>query len=178
MTAEDLKKYKQIFPYWKDRVGRCKKILLLSPNIQQVLLMRRLFFFSSITIWSQKRYDLNYPMPDSFDLIAAFNIFHYSDNPTLWFDHILPKCKFFLLQDLINRQRQKLYEFDDDGDSMRYSFSSKGVISKYSGSFDLSQYDHMIEDFVVYDGGGVTGAGIPGALHFLLLMHGTLSKNS
>ncbi len=178
MTREDMRMYETVFPRWRDVVtgGQSDRepklrIVLLSCSKEQTHLIKRLFPRSRLMKLTVDAYNLNDPLKRDVEVIAAMNVFHYSDNPLLWFSNILPFCRYAWIQDLINRKRLENSELGADGDRTRYCYTKRGIVSDFPGAFDLSILDERVVDFCVYEG-GTTGAGVRDTKHFLMCLRG------
>ena len=165
MVPEDFEQIQKQFSNWKD--PSIKEITLLSPNEEQYQLIKKIFSKANITVYTIKSWKLDYPNKRHYDLICAMNVFMYSKRPILWFENVLNYCRYFWLQDLINRYRNKEgqpIQLGNDGDSMRYSFSPN-IQSTFEGAFDLAVFKEKIIDFHAYPTKG-------GNMHFLCCMKG------
>ena len=165
MIAEDEAAYRLVFRSWATEISP-GTICLLSPCGEQTRFMKETFPNSSVTSLFKDDWDLNQTAPKTFDLVAAMNVFMYSDNPRLWFRNTLAACKLMWLQDLIVRKRDKSSEFGQDGDKARFRYLAEG----FEGAFDLSGVP--VERFCSYD------AGIPNgvrSVHFLAQIKGSLT---
>jgi len=101
-----------------------------------------------------------------FDLIFAANVMHYSPSPRQWYANILDACEVFMVQDLVNRRRSEQAPFlGNDGDSARYEYRERGVISEHANAFDLGQLGARFVNFETYPTSS-------GALHFIALIEG------
>ena len=123
-------------------------------------------------------WDLNQPFPASgrVDLVIASNVFHYSPDPERWFSNVLGMTRYLILQDLITRRRSSTPDgLCDDGDRMRYSYSSEGVQSDFSGAYDLSAQARHIHTFTRFDGGRNEhhAPPLPPPSHYCALLRGT-----
>lgn len=132
-----------------------QNVIMLSPNDEQYRLIREEFTGSTIYSLKKASWDLNNPTDDTADLIVACNVFHYSKNPTLWFQHVFAACKFFLIQDLISRKRNGNNELGDDGDATRYDWRSSS--QKNHPVFDLVVFEDRLLHFQAYDAGSRDG---------------------
>ena len=173
MTAHDYTAYAKHFPDWKSEIGIIEKIAVLSGYDKQISLMRSLYPDISVDDLSMRSWDLNTLPPRSYDLVVAMNVFHYSTNPKLWFSNVLSSCKWFWMQDLINRYRDGLGQLGDDGDILRFKCPPLGMLSFFTNAFDISYLVDRIKKVVVYDGGGSTDPFRP-STHFLACIKGDL----
>jgi len=133
-------------------------VLLLSPHLDDVRLVRTLFPLARLHASRAEFWNLYRPFPvrgAKFDLIIASNVFHYSSDPALWFNHVLDVTDWLLVQDLIARRRSRSSGsgLGHDGDTMRYMYSRRGVYSDYIGAYDLSALDDRMVYFTEYKGG-------------------------
>ncbi len=147
---------------------RPRRVLLLSPNIDQYRLLRATH--PEATIYSSDRFlwDLSKPKSWTFDVIFAANVMHYSPAPRAWYDHVLGACELFVVQDLVNRRRSARPPFlGADGDRVRYQFRERGVISEHAHAFDLGQLQARFLRFSTYPTS-------TGALHFVAVLQGRL----
>lgn len=128
-----------------------KTVCLLSPT-QEIEFYENLFPNAKIFTKNISNWDLNEKCEDHFDLIVAHNVFHYSNDPSLWLKNVMNSCGVFLMQDLLVRPRGRNgSQFCDDGDKTRYSF---GNVKLFDGpTFDLSLENVRIFDIVIYSGG-------------------------
>ncbi len=125
---------------------------MLSPNETQYRLIQKIFPNANISVCTIKNWNLNNQSKRHYDLICAMNVFHYAKQPAIWFENVLNACRYFWIQDIINRWRSKpgcYSQFGYDGDSMRYSFLPE-IHSDFEGAFDLSKYKEKIIDFHAY----------------------------
>jgi hypothetical protein len=167
LVPEDLEQILRYFSIWKDQ--SIQEIALLSPCEEQYQLIKKLFPKAHINVYTIRNWNLDYPNKRHYDLICAMNVFHYSKTPPLWFENVLNACRYFWLQDLVNRYRsdKRPCQLGDDGDSMRYCFSPN-IHSTFDGAFDLSVFKEKITDFHAYPTEG-------GNMHFLCSMKGKAS---
>jgi len=145
---------------------------MLSPNEEQYQLIKKIFPNANIRVYTIKSWNLDKPNKRHYDLICAMNVFHYSKQPLLWFDNVLNSCRYFWLQDLINRYRstKEGLQLGNDGDSMRYSFSPN-IHSSFEGAFDLALFKERIIDFHAYPTKGQS-------IHFLCCMKGNSTPDT
>jgi hypothetical protein len=136
MTESDLKAYKN-WELWSRSIDP-KIIGLLSCNQQQYNIIHELFPNSEIIQYGINSWNLNNSQKRLHDLIVACNVFHYSDNPQLWFYNVLSCTNVLWIQDIINRYRGNDSQLGFDGDSMRYSYQD--FKSSFEHTVDISQF--------------------------------------
>ena len=133
-----------------------RDILLLSAYVEDFALVKGHFAEARIFAATVKNWDLNqaFPAKGGVDLVVTSNVFHYSPNPTLWFENVLRMTRLFVVQDLISRRRSKTADgLCDDGDRVRYSYSAQGVTSDLPGAYDLDALGDQILRFEEFEGG-------------------------
>lgn len=169
----DLREYEKVFPRWEEKVrGQIHRILLLSPSGEQRHLINRLFPGAYVAELSHTQWDLNHPGQEDWDLIGAMNVFMCSPDPTLWFKHVLSRCKYFWIQDLIRARRNGAEECAKaDGDLTRYCYLP-AVTANIPDAYDLSRFSDRLVDFHTY-----VSTGQDGALSFLMSLKGDLLYN-
>lgn len=131
-------------------------VLLLSPSDDDIEFLRRQFPAARLLVATRGTWDLAEPFPADgrVDLVVASNVFHYSPHPERWFSHVLAMTRYFIVQDLISRRRSSAPDgLCDDGDRMRYSFTSRGVRSEFACAYDLSGHEASVRVFMPFDGG-------------------------
>jgi hypothetical protein len=131
-------------------------LLLLSPSDDDVDFLRARFPKARLLVATRGTWDLNrpFPVPGRVDLVVASNVFHYCPDPERWFSNVLGMTRYFIVQDLVSRRRSTAPDgLCDDGDRMRYSYSSEGVRSDFAGAYDLSAQARHIRTFLRFDGG-------------------------
>lgn len=156
MTEEDYEQLKRLAA----ALGGFKRIALLSPTLEHQL-------FPGATSLSQRRWDLQDPGRQSFDLIVAANVFMYSSEPELWFRNVLSSCKYLLLLDVVRRRRGP-EEFGADGDRMRYSVGD--AQPRVDRFFDLARLHDRVLGYRTFYGGANPLDDDP--LHFVALIRG------
>jgi len=136
-----------------------RSVMLLTPSKYDVDLVRATFQTARIFVATRKTWDLNrrFPSDGTVDLLVVSNVFHYSPDPALWFENVLGMTTHCIVQDLIFRRRSASPDGlnkdpADGGDSVRYSFESRGERSEFASPFDLSALENQIEYFEAYDG--------------------------
>jgi hypothetical protein len=156
ITERNHRALAQAFEAFRKSCAEPDDLLLLSPSLDDVAFVRREFRKSRLFVATRNTWDLNRPFPAGgrVDLVIASNVFHYSPDPKLWFAHVLGMTRYFVLQDLIFRRRSTEPEgLGKDGDSMRYTLSSRSVASPFASAFDLSALAPSIEFFLEFEGG-------------------------
>ena len=161
MTSADLSMYSKYFPTWGSGLTDINTIFTISANSQQTSVFKELFPAATIKNWSRDVWDLNERNSESCDLLFAGNVFHYSNDPAVWFDNCMQCTEVFWIQDLINRSRDYT-QLGGDGDTMRYSLLPH-VESDQADAFDLSQLKG-IKKFYTYDDENENGP----AKHFIM----------
>lgn len=127
--------------------------------------------FPKATRLPRRRWDLNKPGGQRFDLLVASNVFMYSPDPARWFRHVLASCKYFLLLDLVRRRRSDSDEFGTDGDCMRYAIGdSRPRVERH---FDLNCLGDRLMGYHTFYGGANAVDADP--LHFIGLFRGDLA---
>jgi hypothetical protein len=168
MVPQDLDVVAAFLSSWSER--SIASILLISPNRDQYRQFRKAYPAAKIYCSDRPAWDLNERREWRFDLIFASNVFMYSPAPRLWFENVLRSCRHFLVQDLVNRRRSTVPPYlGDDHDAIRYEFRERGVVSEFTGAFDLSVMNDRCEHFEAY----AAEHTIPGsARHFIALFRG------
>lgn len=140
------------------------RVALLSPGPQE----RKLF--PKATVLRRDDWDLNQKRRDlRFDLIIACHVFHYSSEPSRWFENVGASCRALLITDLIRRKRSAEGELGQDGDSIRYAVDEhRPSVPRF---FELNSLGERLLARHVYP--GATNEYGP-ALHFLALIRGEL----
>lgn len=138
MIPEDMIMYQKHFPQWRKELPYLPDVVgVLSPNSEQLDYIRELFPYSKVTAIYFHNWDLNDYNRAKFDLLVAMNVFHYSNNPDIWFDNVLRSCRVFWMQDINSRKRGKDGgELCNDGDSVRYYYGDV-LPEKGKPSFEL-----------------------------------------
>jgi hypothetical protein len=140
------------------------RIGLLSPSKEERAL------FPRATVLTRKDWDLDERRPDlRFDVIIACNVFHYSPDPTRWFNSVTASCRAFLCTDLIRRKRSLEGELGHDGDCMRYAIGGEEPV--IGPRFDLNLLDHPLLGYLTFAGAANEYGD---ARHFLALVRGQL----
>lgn len=136
--------------FLKSRNLDVNNVCVLSPTTELPYYEQ---IFSNIKTRTEAEWNLNYnnPYSEKFDLIIAHNIFYMSRDPELWLNNVMNSCRYFLLQDLLKRQRSIDSEFCKfDNDNTRFSFNNHKY---YDGkTFNLSNIKHKIINGNIYDG--------------------------
>lgn len=153
------------------------QVLLLSPHANDWRFIKSRLPGARLYVATAKTWDLNDPLSGAgyFDLIVASNVFHYSREPRVWFDNVLARTRYLVLQDLIYRRRSPRAPFlGNDGDAVRYCYSRRGVTSGFAEPFDLSEIDARIVWFQDYEGGRneLHPDSEPAPRHFVLVARG------
>ena len=172
MVPEDYEQMQKHFPLWK-KDQNFHEICLLSPNLDEYKLIKVLFPKANIYICSIKNWNLKEESKKKYDLVCAMNVFHYSDNPDIWFKNVFQSCRYFWLQDLIIRCRSEKglpFQLGKDGDAMRYCFLPE-IRSTFENAFNLSVFKLRILNFYAYPVKGIVGNE---SLHFICNMKGDL----
>lgn len=133
-----------------------RDVLLLSPSMADVMLVRKQFAKTRVFIATRRTWDLNHPFPakGKMDPVIASNVFHYSKDPAVWFRNVLNMTDCFILQDLVSRRRSAASDgLCEDGDSMRYCYRAKQVESDFAAAYDLSALQDSILFFEEFEGG-------------------------
>jgi hypothetical protein len=125
---------------------------------------------------SRHEWDLNEPTERHFDLLVASNVFMYSHDPERWFANVLESCAYFLLIDLVRRQRSRQTEFGRDGDCLRFAFGEERP--RVSNVFELGILGDRLLEGKTYPGGANEFDSAP--LHVIALIggHTTLAAES
>lgn len=148
MVPQDLAQYNKWFPKWREDF---KSICLLSPWEAQYDVVRATFLEAEIVSLSKAEWDLRESHSESYDLICAMNVFQYAKDPATWFSNVFKSCKYFWIQDLVNRARgSEGHLCETDGDAMRYCYRPE-VLSDFGQAFDLSALGDRVLDFVFYE---------------------------
>ncbi|MEO8900076.1 MAG: hypothetical protein ABI488_00725 [Polyangiaceae bacterium] len=133
-------------------------VLLVSPFLDDVALVRRHLPRARILVATVKTWDLNlaFPLNGKVDAVISSNVFHYSPDPSLWFKNVLNMTEFLVMEDLISRRRSTRPDglcMDGERDATRYCYAAKGVKSDFPNAYDLSQLGDQILYFQDYEGG-------------------------
>jgi hypothetical protein len=156
MTEDDFKQLQRLSKH----LGSFSRVGVFSPTQEREL-------FPNARAIPRRRWDLNEPGNLRFDLLVAANVFMYSPAPARWFQHVLASCKYFLLQDVVRRQRGS-GEFGGDGDQMRYAVGD--ARPRVENSFDLASLGDRLLGFLTYHGGANEVDADP--LHVIALFRG------
>lgn len=130
--------------------------------------------FPGATALPRRRWDLNEPGTDEFDLIVASSVLMYSADPARWFGNVLAACGCFLLIDLVRRRRREDSEFGGDADCMRYAIG--GERPRVDRFFDLDALGDRVLGFRTYYGGASAHDDDP--LHLIAILRGDLALTS
>ena len=177
MIEKDLSAYSRYFTKWCNQLDYLEYVCMLSPNRQQYDFVKRLFPKAKLHWSTVNDWDLNKSNDAKYDLIIACNVFHYSPNPDLWFKNVLDSCRYFWIQDLIDRYRSSNGQLGTDGDSRRYSYMPD-YKSEYPESFDLSLYDKNIISFKAYKCKAPLVNPNSNCLHLICFMRGFQARNN
>jgi len=155
-----------------------RTLLLLSPSDEDIDFLHAQFPRARLLVATRGTWDLNRPFParGRVDLVVASNVFHYSPEPERWFENVLGMTRYFIIQDLVSRTRSTAPDgLCDDGDRMRYSYSSAGVKSDFAAAYDLSAQAEHIQTFERFDGGRNEhhAPPLPAPTHYCALLKGT-----
>ncbi len=148
----------------REPLANLPRIALLSPSREECAL------FPKATVLTRNDWDLDERRPDlRFDVIIACNVFHYSADPTRWFNNVTASCRAFLLTDLIRRKRSADSELGHDGDCVRYAIGSEEPVTP--ARFDLNSFGDRLLGYLTFAGAANEYGQ---ALHFLALLRGHL----
>lgn len=163
MTHQDFEQLQQLAPH----LSAFRRVGVFSPLREGE---RKLFPKAvSLPRW---RWDLNRPSRQRFDLLVACNVFMYSPDPALWFRNVLASCRYFLLLDLIRRQRDSHDEFGSDGDRMRYAVGDERP--RVARHFDLTSLGDRVVGYRTFFGGANAQDNTP--QHVVALIRGDLAE--
>jgi hypothetical protein len=168
MTPEDYEQLREISPFFDD----LPSVGVLSPRHSRVVSRVRdseLRLFPMAKAISRRQWDLNDPGSREFDLLVAANVFMYSPSPWQWFEHVLARCSYFLLVDLVRRKRAADDEFGPDGDRMRYAIGDEQP--RVADFFDLVLLDGQVLGWRTFYGGANEFDESP--MHFMALLRGS-----
>jgi hypothetical protein len=119
----------------------------------------------------RRRWDLNVPGREEFELIVGSSVLMYSPQPDRWLRHILAACEYFLMIDLVRRRRREGSELDLDGDRMRFAIGdARPRVDTY---FDLTTLGDRLLGFRTYHGGANAHDDRP--VHLIALFRGDLA---
>lgn len=142
MTSEDLEQLKTVAAV----LPPMKRIGVFSPWREaegQV--------FPQATALPRWRWDLNRPSRRTYDLLVACNVFMYAPDPAKWFRHVLAQSRYFLLLDLVRRQRSEGHELGPSGDSLRFGLGEHQP--RVPSVFDLAELgDRLLGGHAFYGG--------------------------
>jgi hypothetical protein len=120
----------------------------------------------------RRRWDLNHPGRDRFDVLVASNVFMYSEGPGRWFRNALSCCRYLVLIDLVRRRRSPNAELGTDGDCMRYRIG--GSQPRVERQFDLGVLGDRLLAYKTYAGGA--NAFDPAPEHVAAIIRGDLAE--
>jgi hypothetical protein len=176
MTNEDFDQLRRLGRH----LGEIPSVGLLSPHRTRSLkrFWRRepigeQLVFPDATTLPRRRWDLNEPSGRRFDLLVASNVFMYSPDPPRWFTHVFAACSYFLMLDLVRRQRSQDSEFGPDGDCMRYAVGE--ARPRVDRQFDLGLLGDKLLGYRPYYGGANAFDEDP--LHVVALLRGDLTPD-
>lgn len=176
MTREDFEQLR--------RVGRhldaLPRIGLLSPvrrrsrrrPWRRTVTTERAIFPTATTL-SRRKWDLDRPGTERFDLLVASSVFMYSADPRRWFGNVLEACTCFLMVDIVRRKRSTAGELGEDGDRMRYALG--GELPRVSTFFDLDVLGERVLAARTYPGGANAFDSEP--LHVIALIRGDVEPD-
>lgn len=151
--------HEQIIQALKFKNIEARKILLLSPSLFDVQLIRKIFPGSSIYVALFEDWNLNDMPPNgigSFDLAIASNVFMYSENPRAWFSNLLETANIVVLQDIKYRKRSNKFPYLGlDADKVRYTNKLNNYfnVEPNQPTFELCQLSNVeIVYYNEYDG--------------------------
>jgi hypothetical protein len=107
--------------------------------------------FRKLVSLPRRRWDLNHPGRDRFDVLVASNVFMYSTDPARWFRNALSCCRYLVLLDLVRRRRSPDAEYGTDGDCMRFRIDP--AVPRVEPYFDLATLGDRLVAHKVYYGG-------------------------
>jgi hypothetical protein len=139
MTERDLEVTRKFLTKAVPVLGQVRSVLALSPDHRQYQLLRETFPDAQIVSLTQEAYDIDDgPAPGGlYDVAFLGNVFMYCKKPTVWFRNLLESSRVLLVQDLIRAWRGGDMELGQDGDSLRFSFSSMGELARVPETFDV-----------------------------------------
>ena len=171
MTNEDFEQLRRVGRHLQelDRVGLVSPVPRRSRRRpwRRVRVTERAVF-PRATVLPRGSWDLNEPTEERFDLLVASNVFMYSRDPERWFANVLDACAYFLLIDLVRRQRSSDSEFGRDGDSLRFRIGE--ARPRVTDFFDLDALGSRVLGSRAYPGGANAFDASP--LHAIVLMRG------
>jgi len=161
LTNEDFERLRRI----ASDLNASSQVGILSPTVEAPL-------FPRATHLPRKRWDLNHPGTQRFDLIIGANVFLCSGNPDRWFANVLASCKYFVIQDVVRRKRGPVGEFGPDGDQTRFAVGDERP--RTSQYFDLATLGDRVLGFRTYFGGANEYDDEP--THFVAVLRGDLAE--
>jgi hypothetical protein len=160
------------WPIWRDRLEMSvQSVVNLSPDSKQAGILRSMFPSADIMEKTIGNWDLNEPATFSCGLVVACNVFHYSPNPTLWFQNVFKVCHWFWMQDLCLRDRGGCNGRGLDGDQVRYAYGGLPSSSKFD-LCALKDIKDRITDIHFYDAGSKESGKL--CLNFVACFRGDL----
>lgn len=171
MTEEDFEQLQRVGRHLRvfDRVGLLSPVRARPrrrPWTRSVTTEHAVFPQASAL--SRRRWDLNEPTHERFDLLVAANVFMYSGNPARWFANVLDACACFLLIDPVRRQRSHDSEFGQDGDCLRFAVGEERP--RVAPFYDLAALGDRVIGSKTYPGGA--NAFDPAPAHLIALIGG------
>lgn len=128
-----------------------RKLHCFHLNETQYRLLQKIFPNANIWVCTIKNWNLNNQNKRHYDLICAMNVFHYAKQPTIWFENVLNACRYFWIQDIINRWRSKPVFFTV---WLWWRFNALQFFTRHTfwfrGGFWLEHIQEKIIDFHAY----------------------------
>tara|TARA_B110000908_G_C10267203_1_gene465463 strand:- start:6945 stop:8129 length:1185 start_codon:yes stop_codon:yes gene_type:complete len=178
VVKEDIEQYKIFWKkFLKENDKYIKTVAIHSPDNDSSI-FKEIFKGKELFNVSIKKWNLNNKINVTFDLLILNNIIMYSKTPEKWFKNIFNSCKFVIIEDLIDRNRnndkgmKSQLSIGDSEDSMRYSFSHLNVKTQSDVSFDISKLKNRIINVNFYK----TEA--PSSKHFICSFKGDKSLSN
>jgi len=162
MTKEDFEELQRLAPHLSE---------FRSTGVFSPIREGERKIFPKATSLPPRRWNLNKPHRQRFDLLVASNVFMYSPDPARWFRHVLASCKYFLLLDLVRRRRAQNSELGADKDSMRYAIGE--ARPRVERHFDLGNLGDRLLGHRTFYGGASAFDDDP--LHVVALFRGDLA---
>jgi hypothetical protein len=124
-----------------------------SADAEQVGYLREKWPDAWVMQHSVNSWNLYFPLDgdENYDLIHIGNTFMCSQDPQVWFDNVLSRCRWLVVQDLVLGWRERDSETSPQtGDYMRYSY--KEHRARIENAFDLEKaLGDRIKMFVPYE---------------------------
>ena len=168
MKEQDLQKLREVFPKWGK--GITGTVGVVCPSQQEIDLVKRAVPDASV-IWITRNgvstpvpsWDITKgPYPKSLDVAVLCNVMMYISDPETAFRNLLSSCRWLWVQDLVRGRRSSSQYFGEDGDCMRYEYSSLEK-SDAPQKFDMNTLKGLV-DMQCYD--------VPGGRSFVALIRG------